>query len=152
MTTAPRSLATFAGLWRGPGEGHYPTIDDFTYTEEIELTEVPGKPFLSYRSRTRAGDDGRALHTEVGYLRPVADGVELLITQPTGFTEIHRASGDGSLLDFDEHDLGVSPDAKDVRSVRRRWRIDGDTLQYDLWMAFADIPMTHHLRAELRRA
>ena len=145
-------LAAFAGTWRGTGEGHYPTIADFTYTEEIELSPVPGKPFLFYRSRTRAGDDGRPLHTETGYLRPTGDAVELLITQPTGFVEIHRATEADGVLDFAEILLGASPDAKDVHAVRRRFVVAGDTLSYDMWMAFADVPMTHHLRAELRRA
>jgi len=29
--------------------------------------------------------------------------------------------------------------------------LDGGTLVYDLWMAHADTPLTHHLHAELRR-
>ncbi|GAA4756827.1 FABP family protein [Gordonia alkaliphila] len=145
-------LAAFAGVWRGAGEGHYPTIDDFTYTEEIELSPVPGKPFLFYRSRTKAGDDGRPLHTETGYLRPAGDLVELLIAQPTGFVEIQRAALVDGVLDFTEVTLGASPDAKDVHAVRRRFVLDGDTLSYDMWMSFADVPMTHHLRAALQRA
>lgn len=43
-------LAAFAGRWVGGGAGHYPTIDDFAYDEEIELAPS-GKPFLFYRSR-----------------------------------------------------------------------------------------------------
>ena len=32
------------GTWRGPGEGHYPTIADFGYLEELIFSHV-GKPF-----------------------------------------------------------------------------------------------------------
>src|SRR6476660_2324424 len=51
VPSVPPALAPFAGLWRGEGEGAYPTIDDFAYTEEIEFAPS-GKPFLAYRSRT----------------------------------------------------------------------------------------------------
>ena len=32
-----RSCAAFVGTWTGAGEGHYPSIADFGYTEQIEL-------------------------------------------------------------------------------------------------------------------
>ena len=145
-------LAGFAGLWRGKGAGHYATIDSFTYDEELELTPS-GKPFLFYRSKTQAPDGGRAMHTETGYLRLAGrDHIELLVAQPTGFLELQRAPASASVLDFTQHVLGVSPDAKQVHAVRRRFELSGDTLLYDLWMAYADVPISHHLRAELHRA
>ena len=117
-------LAGFAGLWRGKGAGHYATIDSFTYDEELELTPS-GKPFLFYRSKTQAPDGSRAMHTETGYLRLAGrDHIELLVAQPTGFLELQRAPASTSVLDFTQHVLGVSPDAKQVHAVRRR-RLDG---------------------------
>lgn len=144
-------LASFAGRWRGSGAGHYATIDSFTYDEEIELT-ASGRPFLFYRSKTQAPGGGRAMHTETGYLRLAGrDHVELLVTQPTGFIELQRAPAHPTLLEFTQHTLGVSPDAKQVHSVRRRFELSQDTLAYDLWMAYADVPISHHLHADLTR-
>ncbi|PTR25579.1 uncharacterized protein DUF1794 [Rhodococcus sp. OK519] len=146
-------LAAFAGRWTGGGSGHYPTIDDFSYDEEIELSPS-GKPFLFYRSRTRKPGGGMPMHTETGYLRLAGDTVELLVTQPTGFVEIHRATLSDGVLGFTAHALNASPDAKPVHQIRRRFELleDGAALAYDMWMAFDTTPMTHHLRAELRRA
>ncbi|MGB3698522.1 MAG: FABP family protein [Gordonia sp. (in: high G+C Gram-positive bacteria)] len=145
-------LAPYAGLWRGSGVGHYATIDSFTYDEEMELTPS-GRPFLFYRSQTRGAGGGRPMHTETGYLRRAGrDHVELLVAQPTGFVELQRAPAHPTVLDFVQHTLGISPDAKQVHAVRRRFELSGDTLTYDLWMAYADVPLSHHLRAELRRA
>jgi len=146
-------LAAFAGRWAGAGSGHYPTIDDFTYDEEIELAPS-GKPFLFYRSRTRKPGGGMPMHTETGYLRRAGGAVELLVAQPTGFVEIHRATLSDGVLDFASHALDASPDAKPVHEIRRRFELreDGSVLAYDMWMAFDDVPMTHHLHAELRRA
>ncbi|WP_182359181.1 FABP family protein [Tomitella gaofuii] len=160
-------LAGFAGRWAGGGEGHYPTIDDFTYEEEIEFSG-DGRPFLTYLSRTWAPVRSRPMHTETGFLRNVGGGeAELLVTQPTGFTEIHRGAvetsgavgtaevvqaGSGSVVFAPEQlHIARTPGAKPVHGVRRRFTVDGDRLSYALWMAHADTPMTHHLSAVLRR-
>ena len=43
-------LAWLLGRWEGSGVGGYPTIDDFSFAQEVSF-EQNGKPFLSYRSR-----------------------------------------------------------------------------------------------------
>ena len=146
-------FAGFVGTWRGRGDGHYPTIDDFSYTEEITFTHV-GKPFLHYTQKTRHADTGQPLHTETGYLRPGGgpDRAELMIAQPTGITEVDEGSFDGRVLDVRTDAPGLAGTAKQVKAVRRRFVLDGDTLAYDLWMAHADTPETHHLHAEFTRA
>jgi hypothetical protein len=146
-------LGLFVGTWIGGGAGHYPTIDDFEYEEEVEFTALPGKPFLAYRSRTWSPARERPLHTENGYLRPTGGGVvELLVSQPTGFVEIQRGPLTDGVLDFTLHSLAASPDAKPVHDVRRRYVVEGDVLSYDVWMAHAETPLTHHLKAQLHRA
>lgn len=37
-------IERFTGRWVGAGAGHFPTIDDFEYSEEIEFAPTP-KPF-----------------------------------------------------------------------------------------------------------
>lgn len=153
-------LGVFAGTWVGGGDGHYPTIDDFSYEEEVDFTATPGKPFLAYRSRTWSRDRegsvpsrrGRPMHTENGYLRQAGGAVELLVSQPTGFVEIQRGDLTDGVLELTPVSLAASPDAKPVHEIRRRIVVAGDVLSYDLWMSHADTPLTHHLKAELRRA
>jgi len=144
-------LADFAGRWEGGGSGHYPTIEDFSYEEEIEFA-WDGRPFLRYLSRTWSPGRARPMHTETGFLRRIGDdGAELLVTQPTGFTELHRGDvRDGRFAPV-QWSIVASPDAKPVHEVRRRFTVEGPELGYDLWMAHADTPLTHHLRARLRR-
>lgn len=144
-------LSAFLGIWEGPGVGHYPTISSFHYVERVTFDHV-GKPFLAYGQRTKAVDGGHPLHAESGFLRPSGVGwAEFLIAQPTGIVEVYEGPFDGRVLDIRAAIIGLSRSAKRVRSLRRRFELDGDLLRYDLWMAHADIPETHHLHAELRR-
>ncbi|MDP8978827.1 MAG: FABP family protein [Actinomycetota bacterium] len=148
----PNTLGALLGRWQGPGEGHYPTIEPFRYVERVSIEPVAGKPVLSYRQRTWRPDTRTPMHSEIGYLRPAGDDrVELLLVQPTGFAEVHVGRFDGHVLDLELASLARTPTAKHVRSVRRRFVVDDDVLAYDLWMAYADVPQTHHLHAELRR-
>ena len=149
-------LAALVGTWRGEGEGAYPTIGPFRYREEVEFAH-DGRPVLAYRQRTWRIDADTPMHAETGYLRGPIDGhVELILAQPTGFGEVATlavAEDAGALvLDGARTVLARSASAKPVEDVRRRFRLDGDTLHYDLWMTYAGHADTHHLRAVLHRA
>jgi hypothetical protein len=162
------ALARVAGLlgtWGGEGAGDYPTIDPFAYRETVRFSHV-GKPFLAYAQRTWHPGTGAPMHAETGYLRlPAPDRVasgsgryraELVLAHPTGIVEVEEGdlevADDGVLtLTSATTTIGRSATAKDVRSLRRRFVLDGDELRYDVWMAHADTPDTHHLAAVLRR-
>ena len=146
-------LAPFVGTWFGAGAGEYPTIEGFAYTEEIELRPVRGKPMLAYRSSTSAADDGRALHGESGFLRVPDDGlVELIVAQGPGLVEIAEGLLEGGEMLLSSKLIGRSSTAKDVTATERRYRVDGDTLHYEVAMAAVGLPLTHHLRARLNRS
>lgn len=146
-------LSALIGTWRGEGAGEYPTINSFTYSEELVI-ETSGKPFLNYRQRTwsPAGDP---MHTEVGFLRaPRPDAVEFIISQPTGQTEllegVFTELADGFRLELTGRIMNTAT-AKQVDATRRTLEVVGDDLTYDFAMAAVGVPMTHHLRATLTR-
>jgi hypothetical protein len=56
------------------------------------------------------------------------------------------------LLDGARAHVAATPSAKDVADVRRRLRVEGDVLTYDLWMSASGHDDTHHLRGVLHRA
>jgi hypothetical protein len=148
-------LSALLGTWSGAGAGEYPTIPPFGYLEEVSFDHV-GKPFLVYRQRTTATDDGRPLHSETGYLRaPSPDRVELVLAHPTGITEIQEgtlAVTSGTLqLEMTTTVVGRTSTAKEVTAVSRSIRVDGDELSYTLRMAAVGQPIQHHLGATLRR-
>jgi len=143
--------AAFLGIFEGDGHGHYPTIAPFVYRERITFTHL-GKPFLAYQQRTWHPEHGAPMHAETGYLRlPSPSLAELVLAHPTGFAEIEQGTLANGVLRLATTSLGRTDTAKDVRSVRREFVLDADTLTYDVWMAYDAIPETHHLHARLTR-
>ena len=152
---ALRPLAGLLGSFEGPGRGAYPSIDDFRYQEHVTFGHV-GKPFLAYHQRTWQPATSAPMHAEVGYLRaPGPDRVELVLAHPTGISEVEQGTwaedGAGLVVELVTTTIARTDTAKQGRSLRRRFVLDGDALRYDLWMAYADVPETHHLHADLRR-
>ncbi len=158
MTTSPalhpdvHHLAFLLGHWVGGGAGHYPTIADFEYREQVWFEHV-GKPFISYRQATKDANTGLPLHAESGYLRPVGpDRVELVLAQPSGIVELHEGTMDGTTLRFASTSVVTTATAKDVSAVERTIAVADDELTYDLSMAAVGLPLQHHLSARLQRS
>ena len=147
-------LAFLIGVWRGRGNGRYPTIQPFEYFEEATYAPGPGKPFIAYSQRTRrAGADGEPLHSEMGYIRPAGPGkAELVIAQPTGIVEVHAGEVKANRVDFRTSLVGLSGSAVEVAEARRRLEVEGETMRYRLWVAAVGQPMQVHLEAELVRS
>ncbi len=146
------SLAFLLGTWRGQGQGLWMADPPFRYREEVVFSHV-GKPFLAYRQRTEAADDGRPLHAEVGYLRP-GDGsiVEFVIAQPTGFAEVQTGPLEGERLSLRAESLGRAPTALPVTAIERTiWR-EGEALRYLVRIAMNHEPLADHLTATLYQA
>ncbi len=150
MVAAVDDLFPFVGTWRGQGEGEYPTIEPFGYTEELVVAPVPGRPVLTWASRTR-DLEGNPRHAESGFVRPVADGIELVLAHSFGIVEVAVGSIDDGRLAIDSLSLTGTPSAKDVTAVRRRYEVEGDELRYDIAMAAVGVVLSHHLRATLCR-
>ena len=155
LHAACEALAPLLGSWQGPGEGHYPTIDEFSYLEELTFSHV-GKPFLAMTQRTRDPRSDAPLHAEVGYLRPQPGGrLEMVLPQPTGVVEIHGGTishdGDALAVDLRSERVEGTRTAKPITEVRRRLVVHDDRLVTEMWMAAMGQPLTHHLRGELTR-
>jgi hypothetical protein len=155
----PRSVEAYEpllGTWRGGGHGDFPTIDAFDYGEWMHFEHV-GDEFLLSSQRSWLAGDGSPLHFERGFWRPGAsDGdVEVTLAHPLGLTEVAegrlRAEGAATILELRTVSIGRTSTGMDVVGLDRRYRIEGDTLRYEIDMATGSTPMTRHLTGALRR-
>ena len=144
-------LAPLLGTWRGEGHGEYPTISSFEYADEWVFSHT-GKPFVAFVQRTRS-PAGAPMHTEAGYLR-ATPAVEIVAALPTGQTELGTGTAevsDGVLLVSTDAEVRCTASAKTVDRIVRRFRLEGDVLDYDMEMAAVGVGLTLHLRSRLTR-
>lgn len=139
------------GIWAGTGHGLTPT--PFDYTDTWEVVDV-GKPFLSFVERTTR--DGAPAHTESGYLRFVDEvgTLEIVAALPTGQTELGTGSvsvDDGVLTLVTRAAVQSTPSAIQVTGLVRTFRLEGDTLTYQLDMDWSGGSQEHHLSSTLTR-
>lgn len=157
LLPAIEPLAFLVGTWRGEGRGAYPSIEPFTYVEEIEFWHI-GKPFLGYHQRTKHAETGLPLHTESGFWRvaspadaPGAIVVEATITQPTGVCEVLVGPLEHQRIDLRAIEVVRTPTAKEVTEVERIITVVDDELRYEVAMAAVGHELRPHLEAVLHR-
>jgi hypothetical protein len=144
-------LAFLIGSWRGEGEGEYPGLDRFRYTEELSFEHV-GDPFLLVTESSWT-PDGAPLHFERGTLRPVGDGrVDLTLAHPIGVAEVSEGTIDGTNVTMRSTSVVRTATGSPVTEIERRYHMEGSRLSYELDMAMEAVARTFHVRATLSRA
>jgi hypothetical protein len=150
-----RPFSWLIGTWRGEGVGGYPTLDaDFRFGEEITFA-CPGKPLLTFTSRSWALEDNRPMSLQTGFWRPTsATEVEVILTIASGLVEILY----GNLLDgpsgvhVELHSdvIARTATAKEVTLDKRMYAVRGGKLMYAQEMAAVGVKEVQpHLSAAL---
>ncbi|WP_308167827.1 FABP family protein [Catellatospora tritici] len=152
-------LLPFVGLWRGRGEGSYPTIENFHFAQEIRISH-DGRPFLFYEARAWIlGDDDKPVRPggrEVGWWRPSGeqgDEVEALLTTPTGIMELYvgKVKANPPQIEMATDFVARTATAKEVTAGQRLYGIVDRALLYAQDMAAMGQGLTPHLSAKLIR-
>ena len=156
-------LSWLLGQWVGVGTGHYPTIEDFRFGQEVAFS-TDGRPFLTYFSRSwLLDDDGnrvRPLATESGFWRPRPDNhVEVQLAHPTGYSEIWYGSVEvtglenaritGARADLKTDVVARTESAKDYTEGHRLYGLVDGKLLWTFDMQAVGQPLTNHLAASL---
>lgn len=146
-------MAFLLGRWIGEGEGRWPPGGEpFRYREKMSLEHV-GDTFLLYAQESFSPDGAEPLHFERGFLRSAGPGrVEALLAHPLGIVEVAEGTLEGTALELASTAVGTSATGSAVTELRRRIRVEGDLLTYELDMAMRHVPLTRHLDGRLRRA
>jgi len=144
-------VAFLLGTWRGEGEGEYPGVEPFRYTEELSFAHV-GDPFLLVTESSWTPDGG-PLHFERGTLRPVGGGrVDLTLAHPIGVAEVAEGTIDGTAVSLWSTAVVRTATGSPVTEIARRYRMVDGHLSYELEMGMDGVARTFHVRATLRRA
>lgn len=156
-------LSWLIGRWVGVGTGHYPTIEDFRFGQEVSFS-TDGRPFLTYWSRSwLLDDDGnqvRPLATEAGFWRPRPNnGVEITLDHPTGFAEtwhgsvevtgIENAVITGARASVRTDAVVRTQSAKEYTAGERLYGLVDGKLLWTFDMEAVGQPMQNHLAASL---
>lgn len=157
-------MARIEGVWVGEGVGIYPPrVGEFHYIEELAFTPTAKPIVWEVRSATRHRDNGKPMHSEVGYLRaPPSDAgdlIEIALAHPFGVTELSLGTvvNDHKMQIMAEpSSLQRTPSAKSppTTGLRRTYELspDGSVLTFSMDMATESHPeLQHHLLCTLRR-
>ena len=148
-------LAWLLGRWEGAGVGGYPTIESFTFGQEIEFGHV-GKPHLVYRSRTwlldDAGNQVRPLASESGYWRPRPGGtLEVTLAHPTGYAEIWHGTTTGAKVELTTDVVARTTSAKEYTAGHRLYGLVEGELLWAFDMAAVGEELQAHVSGRLKK-
>lgn len=143
------------GTWHGSGRGEYPTIDPFTYEQEVVFAH-DGRPFLHYFSRTwLTDDDGERVRPgalETGFVRPAGENkVELVLAHPTGYAEVWYGDVEGARILLATDVVARTTTAKEYTAGQRMYGLVDGALMYAVDMAAEGQEMQSHLWGKLER-
>ena len=146
------NVAPFAwllGTWQGGGDGDYPTIDPFSFGQEL-IFQQDGRPFMHYMARAwlldADGNKVRDAPQETGFLRCLEDGsVEMMLTHNTGITELYLGKVDGAKLEVSTDAVMRTATAKQYDGARRLYGL----VEGDLWFAMDMAAMGQELQPHL---
>jgi hypothetical protein len=144
-------VAVLLGTWTGEGKGQYPSIESFSYGEEVRFWSV-GRPWLGYSQRTWNLENHAPMHSEMGFWRPQEQGVlEVVIAHAFGIVEVAEGMVSDTRFELTSTSLVSTSTAKQVNELTRKIEVADDVLTYEVAMAYGDHPLQAHLAAELRR-
>ena len=156
-------LSWLIGRWAGVGTGHYPTIEDFRFGQEVSF-HSDGRAFLIYWSRSwlldEHGAQVRPLATETGFLRPTqGNGFEMLLSHPSGYAEVWRGDVEvtglenaritGARATARTETVARTETAKPYTRGERLYGLVNGRLLWTFDMEAMGQPMQNHLAANL---
>ncbi|KAL6206183.1 hypothetical protein ACLB2K_023432 [Fragaria x ananassa] len=144
-------LSYLLGSWKGQGEGGFPTINSFSYGEQLHFSHSGKKPVIAYTQKTWKLNSGEPMHAESGYWRPKPDGtIEVVIAQSTGLVEVQKGTynAEEKVINLRTELVG---NATKVKEITRVFKLVDEELSYEVQMATNLNSLQPHLKASLKR-
>ncbi|XP_026140099.1 THAP domain-containing protein 4-like [Carassius auratus] len=157
LNPAVLPLDWLLGTWQSdePGEGSFPSISPFRYTETLHFSHV-GQPVINFMFNASHAESKKPLHRECGFIRlqPGTNKVAFIIAQNSGLVEIEEGELTGQQLTLHSTSLARTSFAKQpyVQQISRHIQLKpGGRLEQTVFMALEGQPLTQHLHITYRR-
>ncbi|KAK7162927.1 hypothetical protein R3I93_007078 [Phoxinus phoxinus] len=157
LNPAVLPLDWLLGTWQSdePGEGSFPSIAPFRYTETLNFSHV-GQPVVNFMFNAFHAESKRPLHRECGFIRlqPGTNRVAFIIAQNSGLVEIEEGELTGQQLTLHSAALARISFAKQphVQQISRHIQLKPDgRLEQTVSMALEGQSLTQHLHITYRR-
>ncbi|XP_056276966.1 THAP domain-containing protein 4 isoform X2 [Pseudoliparis swirei] len=145
------------GTWESdePGEGCFPTIKPFRYTETLTFSHV-GQPVINFTFNAFHAETKKPLHRECGFIRmqPGTNRVAFMIAQNSGLVEIEEGELTAQQLNLQSQALARVSFAREphVQKISRVIQLQPDgRLEQTVSMATDNQPLMQHLHITYRR-
>ncbi|XP_053293313.1 peroxynitrite isomerase THAP4 [Pleuronectes platessa] len=145
------------GAWESdePGEGSFPSIEPFRYTETLHFSHV-GQPIIIFMFNAFEAESKMPLHQECGFIRmqPGTNRVAFIIAQNSGLMEIEEGELTGKQLSLKTDSLARISFAKTpkVKQISREFQLRSDgRLEQTVSMETDNQPLKQHLHVIYRR-
>ncbi|XP_060900685.1 THAP domain-containing protein 4 [Labrus mixtus] len=146
------------GTWESdePGEGCFPTIKPFHYTETLNFSHV-GQPVINFMFSAFNAETKKPLHRESGFIRmqPGTNRVAFIIAQNSGVVEIEEGELTGQQLNLQSQAVARISFAREphVQQISRVFQLRPDgKLEQTVSMATDNQPLMQHLHITYRRS
>ncbi|KAM9718943.1 peroxynitrite isomerase THAP4 [Menidia menidia] len=157
LNPAIQPLKWLLGSWESeePGEGSFPSMKPFSYTEKLYFSHV-GQPVINFMFNAFHADTNKPMHRECGFIRmqPETNRVAFIIAQNSGLIEIEEGELTGTQLNLQSQKLERISFAKEphVQEICRVFQLlpDGN-LEQTVSMATDKQPLSQHLHITYRR-
>nr|XP_055058319.1 THAP domain-containing protein 4 isoform X3 [Misgurnus anguillicaudatus] len=157
LNPAVLPLDWLLGTWQSdePGEGSFPTISSFRYTETLHFSHV-GQPVINFMFNAFHAESKKPLHRECGFIRlqPGTNKVAFIIAQNSGLVEIEEGELTGQQLTLQSTALARTSFAKKphVQQICRHIQLKPDgRLEQTVSMALQGQPLAQHLHITYRK-
>ena len=149
MDPAAEMLQALDGEWFGAGTVQIPGSEPIAFTDEIRFWRRSETSLNYYQRALRA--NGEVSHSEVGVWRLGSPGRLELTIALAGSTEVAEGEVIDGGLETTSTAVGRATTSTKLIGAKRRYRVSGDTLSYEVDLETVNFAMTFHLRATMDR-
>uniref|UniRef100_A0A0B6Z6E5 THAP4-like heme-binding domain-containing protein n=2 Tax=Arion vulgaris TaxID=1028688 RepID=A0A0B6Z6E5_9EUPU len=151
-----KPLSWLFGTWRSTeGKGIYPSISDFTYSEEAVFLPVGLKPVVDYKLYSWKTDTDMPMHREKGFIRikPNTNQIAFVAAHTMGVVEVQEGEVHGQELTVETKNIGRTSfnSPPEVKVVRRTLKLIGNTLEQVVFMQTDKTELNEHLRITYKK-